>query len=461
MNQGLYIDALRGMDGTGLATVTANGHVTIIKKALAATDFLDLSGVDTELDSNLNRVYIGHNRAATRGGISNKSSHPFQHDHITMVHNGSLKTVADLINYRDFDVDSDNIAYSLAKEGVDETLLKLNGAFALVWYDSDTKLVNMVRNSERPLSFATLKNNNGIVYASESDMLEYVAGRTGVLLEDIYDVPEEYLLSFDPNSKKISNFDERKVKFKPAYSYNSNNYHKGNNVKKKENKDTTLKKEEGNKERELLIDSRLKEIGITNGERIDITMYTFTPFKNTKKKRGTWEGCTLGDVYSSVVCYGASKKLFDVGDNYTGIVIGVTCDAPEGVKPNPYTDYKIIVSNDSIKGEGEEAEAVILLKDDKGVKGDAPFRESPILLPPFKGEKDDKPNVEFLYLRGPHNIDIPRKSWEALVANGCSYCGGNIFPHEAEFVEWDGEYGDDPLCPDCAHTPMHKRFPVH
>jgi len=200
MYNALYLDALRGMDATGLMTVDSLGDITVNKKAMPSADFLQLKKVDDQISDYCNRVFIGHNRFATRGAINDENSHPFQHGKITMVHNGSLLNTHTLPDHRDFNVDSENIAHSINKIGVHETLKLLDGAFTLIWWDDEEKRVKMVRNAQRPLHLAKISKKNTIIWASEKPMLEYVAGRSGLEIEDTWELPIKNLVTFDPKA---------------------------------------------------------------------------------------------------------------------------------------------------------------------------------------------------------------------------------------------------------------------
>lgn len=186
----LWLDTLRGKDSTGIMSV--NKAMTLVSTAKAvgpATDFLDPT-VNNNLSFNygpFNRVMqsqcnvlLGHNRAATRGEVTKANAHPFKHEHITGVHNGTLTNCSNLPDNKMFDVDSDNIFYSISEIGVKETLKKLEGAFALVWWNHKEKTLNFARNDQRPFHFMWTKNKRSIIWASEGEMLKFVTQRQEV-----------------------------------------------------------------------------------------------------------------------------------------------------------------------------------------------------------------------------------------------------------------------------------------
>jgi predicted glutamine amidotransferase len=175
----LYHDVVRGEHATGVAAIdTLDQSVEIFKKAMPAPLFLYEEGLEPLFDNKKNyNIYIGHNRYATSGDKKRDDfAHPFRHGHITGVHNGTIREQSLLEDHRLFDVDSDNLFYHMSVHGLDHTLQHLNGAFALVWYNSEDNTLNFLRNDERPLCIAVL-NNECVVWASEMSMLRWLVRR--------------------------------------------------------------------------------------------------------------------------------------------------------------------------------------------------------------------------------------------------------------------------------------------
>jgi len=209
----LYMDELRGKDSTGVVAVAAySGAMSYHKRAIGAQDFLD-SKKGSALITQSNRVLIGHNRWKTKGAVNHQNAHPFHHGHIIGVHNGTLKDQSLLPDSKEFDVDSDNIFYSISTLGVEETHRKLHGAFALVWWNSEDKTLNFLRNSERTLYIARKRNQETIYWASEKFMLMAAMDRRDVIWEDIYALPVNKHLRFtmDVNPNVATN----NFKFEP------------------------------------------------------------------------------------------------------------------------------------------------------------------------------------------------------------------------------------------------------
>lgn len=182
----LIMDVLRGHHSTGIFRVKrALDEVDVIKELGVPQNLLD-SKQCQGFFTPWSRILAGHNRYATKGRrdvIHN--AHPFQHGKITGMHNGTLRNQSLLDDWKNFEVDSENIIYSMDKIGEEETIAKLNGAFALVWYNKETKELNFIRNKERTLFYAFGENGKSIYWASEEWMITSACARQGVNIGNI------------------------------------------------------------------------------------------------------------------------------------------------------------------------------------------------------------------------------------------------------------------------------------
>lgn len=196
--QGLWAGSLRGMDSTGIAAGSLSTErkvldVQVYKKAMCGADFISLRRTYEILKDKPDWV-IGHNRASTNGGIRDMHAHPFEEGHIVLAHNGHIHNQYNLPkmpSYADSRIDSARVAYSMAHSDELTTLEALRGGFALVWVNKDTNTLNFARNDAKPLYFAFEKGQNGIYWASESLMLEWLLDRNEVEYDEVL-FPEPY-----------------------------------------------------------------------------------------------------------------------------------------------------------------------------------------------------------------------------------------------------------------------------
>lgn len=180
MEQGLYVNALRGQHSTGLFTVKDDMRAYYSKDAVDARLFLSQSQFSNRVDDTRLDTWaaVGHNRYATLGEHTIDNAHPFASGHICMVHNGTLRGWEHTLpEHPEGTSDSARIAVSLAEDGVGgvNTLEKLRGDFALVWHDSRSGCMYFATNGKRPLSY--IRTAEHVFFASESGMMEFLLNR--------------------------------------------------------------------------------------------------------------------------------------------------------------------------------------------------------------------------------------------------------------------------------------------
>jgi hypothetical protein len=180
----LFIDTLRGWDSTGVFSVTNNKNVHIVKGAMHGADFIRSSDFSSWKQSTfLNGLFmVGHNRAATKGSVSDENAHPFWiDDKIVLVQNGTY--YGDHSHLKDTEVDTEAVAHVIAEhDDIAEALQKINAAYVLVWYNVDTGCLHIIRNDQRPLYLA-YTSTNGIIFASEESTIMYAAYRNKLKLK--------------------------------------------------------------------------------------------------------------------------------------------------------------------------------------------------------------------------------------------------------------------------------------
>lgn len=216
----LIYDYFRGPDSTGIAVINKEGNdAKIVKIASHPLDLFDMTKFKAALSSYQSSVFLGHNRAATKGVVNNINAHPYEFDHIIGAHNGTLSaaTFAKLNNKlgEKFEVDSQAIFASIAKFGIEATVEMFQesvegkqcpDAWALVWFDLKEGTLNFLRNKERPFWYSYSKEFDRVFWASEWPMIDAavkLSAQSYELYSDpdkgyrFWSTPENMLVKFD------------------------------------------------------------------------------------------------------------------------------------------------------------------------------------------------------------------------------------------------------------------------
>lgn len=164
----LLVCQVRGRDSTGAFRVGHHGATEVAKMVGTPEILLGSRTYDNRIDT-FGKAYVGHCRSKTFGDVSYANAHPFKHEHITGVHNGTLRGIYGRDKANDFGTDSEWLYYTAAQEGMEDTIKSLDndGAWALVWWDEREKTLNFLRNDKRPLWFTFTKDLKIMLWASE------------------------------------------------------------------------------------------------------------------------------------------------------------------------------------------------------------------------------------------------------------------------------------------------------
>ncbi len=231
----LCLDTIRGEDSTGIMSVYKDKSFNFAKGVGTPWDLMK-SGNMSKVFSGYAGAFIGHNRAATKGKVEEKNAHPFIFEKFMGVHNGTLNSQYNLDDYKDFEVDSENIYHHMNNNGIDETLNKLIGAFSLAFYDKEEHKVHLVRNDKRPMTYAFSDDAKTVFFASEGWMISIACARFGIKIREIKETEIGKLYSFpvpDCNPSEFKGYEHNYTvedvefhKYKPveySYDYSNNN----------------------------------------------------------------------------------------------------------------------------------------------------------------------------------------------------------------------------------------------
>lgn len=293
----LYLDAVRGWDSTGVFNVKPDGSTRMFKQASVPTEFLLRTQAQRILSEAGIIALVGHNRAATKGLVNDDNAHPFQHDAVIGVHNGTLRTTHQLPNNTKFVVDSDNLYYAMTQEGIDTLIPKVNGAYALVWHDArEAGAVYVLRNSERPLWYAHSKDKATCFIASEYPMIGMATDNTRAKIELFTDTKGYKFFNFktmtlyrigtDAVVQEVRTLTEYTPPVSTYSTYDHYNY-KDYRSNYRQNKE------------KLLLDAT----GLKEKQRVLCRFEQFEPYNESVKTNGKLYGTTLTEGVK-VVCFG-------------------------------------------------------------------------------------------------------------------------------------------------------------
>jgi len=426
ISEALLCGVVRGYDSTGLLAVKRNDpdDVFIYKKDVTGPDFIQLKGYHKFLKAIYSyRFIVGHNRWATKGGVSAAAAHPFQHGNISLVHNGTLLWHNNLKTKETYTVDSEAICASINENGAEETIKKLDGAYALVWYDQAKQKMFMVRNEERPLYYATIKDSDTIIFASEYGMLAWLGNRNGYIIKEIHSLDVDTLYEFDKNLEtdvvktEVETYTPYIAPVKAITHINP--------------------KKRGWEHAQRVRSEGLEKLGLSVGGHTDVSPMSWNPY-NAKDTKG---------YFSCVSAYGDDAEYKIHGASNTDLEIGMV--------------YSVDVKNFIIRNGKKKKDQVVVenpldtnLTLDEFVKwctDDGSVQDA--YMNGFT-EADDDIAKEFV--RGPNGDTIEVKKFLKLTEHGCAQCSGNVLLEDDESMSWT--YNNDPICPTCTKENEDDEF---
>lgn len=323
ISEAFHCNVLRGEEGAGMFAVNFKDDnlgtvepAAVLKHGMSGIDFVSLKQFDKFFNDEYKYKFIvGHNRATTRGKMSNQNSHPFKHGPITLVHNGTVIVPKNLLGNNDFAVDSEGIAYVLATHGV-EALKEIKGPMAIVWFDERTNRMHLLRNEQKPMGLVALASTFNTVettfsaFASEPKMMEWLAFRNGFSIKGISWTKPDVLYTYvenDSNNITLEYTPFVLSKEPPAVEYIG---HYGRNFPQKDSFPS--------QEKRKVIEEEKKALEEFVNEDITFTFTTHTSY-TAKDTRGKLIGGFLRknklasgmftNVHTKVICYNIPNSI--------------------------------------------------------------------------------------------------------------------------------------------------------
>lgn len=462
--QALFADTLRGADSTGIFVMDTKKMVQpdLYKKALAAPDFLQLKKVEDLLkDSHDWNVMIGHNRAATKGGIHHHTAHPFQIGDITLVHNGTVHNHRMLPNGHKFDVDSEAICDAINDIGIEEVVKKIDGAFTFIWHDRRNGSMNFIRNEERPLAFGKVKDKNTILMASEAGMLRWLAIRNGLSLESIAEPKPGELFVFWPykdNKDWTSKYDRKTLELRPknvyqgysggvnygnGYSSNHTNHGGGKGGKKSSTGNHTSSGGQSNSKKSTQVrttskhghpDAILSSLQVVKGEEVCLINTRWIAYPGSKNNFGEVRG-EIEDITESHIgiIHGVNQETWETelkGNYIYSEIQGATIDITKEVNVFLNNRDYCIVDPTEVPGNSCVKTTVDYTDEDND-----------------ESAEEENKALAVVMFRGFNGEQLSLREFERAVQDGCAYCQGNIDPKDHEKTGWTHQR--QPVCKHC------------
>lgn len=195
----MILTSVRGSHSTGIALVANAKERPKIVKTLGGPAFLlntDAWTKIAEFAVKKAKIAFGHGRYATKGEITEKNAHPFVHEHITLVHNGTIHFgLTEHAKEVDTDVDSHALCVAIAKKGLIPALEDVSGAYALIVHDAKEGCIYVVRNEDRPLHRVKVFGKTYIM--SAYDATKYLAGLQGNTNAQVEYFPKHLIFKYD------------------------------------------------------------------------------------------------------------------------------------------------------------------------------------------------------------------------------------------------------------------------
>lgn len=446
----LRLDTVRGPHSTGIFRMNKENQHSMVLKDVGTPWDLELNNpkMYKNIFTGYSRVFMGHNRYATKGEISRKNAHPFVQENIVGCHNGTTRDQTLLKDNKLFDVDSENIFYDIHHNGFIDTVKRMNASYALVWFDKWDDTLNFARNHERTLYWCKINDGATLLWASEEWMLGSALHRSKIKIPEIYTFEPLtwYRLAVEPLTTYqrivLDKFTCQKYEGHkyPVYTYPPR---RGGNVYHGYKQETLWPFNKDTHNDMPAIDNNGKIVNLKDhkdkagrsmiqmmGEEVEFTVIG-------RVIPGTGSGMQPYIHGTTAEGHPVRLHLPIINPDFkelgvAGMILGGTVNSFVGhggdpyLKVKPSSVYKKILKMSKVQ-------------DKSGDKEDQPTEDK---------DKEDEGNKPQLIVGGTDNRLLSLEEYEYLTMGGCGSCSDEITVMDCDNILWI--HADIPLCFYCA-----------
>lgn len=415
IEQAMILTSLRGSHSTGVAMVPeATAKPRVVKTLGGPAFLLNTEAWEKIMDFTVKKakVIFGHGRYATKGAITAKNAHPFTHEHISLVHNGTIHFgLKDQHDELETEVDSHALCAAIAKKGLVPALSEVYGAYALIVHDAKEGCIYVVRNEERPLHRVVFYDKHIIL--SEADACRYLATRLGTAQAKVEIFPKNVIFRYDIDTAVWTTDETLKELLEKKYAPTTTSWQDNNKYSQSGGQS---KWSNGN-----------KASGITESTfycDIELLCTKIEPVPESKQFRYylyddgglEYQALSSQNQASRVGELATAKKHIKMFDRATQEV-------------TRFVKFRELVWSDDVKALAANEEKV----------------------------EEPEPEPEQLVYKTYNNYMLTKKAWSEYVKKGdCCICGGPILESEAENTILTPS--KTLICGDCIHKGRHYKF---